>query len=118
MGIWPAGSDATDVNTCELTASRQLLVCGGDDGAVKLFNAPCVVHEAPYVVGTGHSTAISCTRFLRGDRLVVSAGGGDRAVVLWEVQTRSGTTPRAGNSALPPMPSRVTMVQAPIKDIE
>ena len=95
---------------------------GGDDGLVKLFHAPCVVEEAPYVQGTGHSAAVTCARFLKGDQLAVSAGGGDRAVVLWEVDNRPAAAAlphqRAGNSTLPPTRGRATMLQAPIKDIE
>jgi WD40 repeat protein len=122
MGIWPDGSDSTDVNACHLARDGALLLTGGDDGLVKLFNAPCVVEEAPYVHGTGHSAPVTCTRFLKGDRLAVSAGGADRTVVLWQVVQPTGRADtarqRAGSSALPPTRGRQMMRQTPVFDIE
>jgi microtubule-associated protein-like 6 len=122
MGIWPDGSDSTDVNACHLAHDGALLLTGGDDGLVKLFNAPCVVEEAPYVHGTGHSAPVTCTRFLKGDRLAVSAGGADRTVVLWQVVQPTGRADtarqRAGSSALPPTRGRQMMRQTPVFDIE
>ena len=107
MGIWPSGADATDVNACHLSADRSLLLTGGDDGVVKLFHAPCVVEAAPFQPGTGHCSALTCVRFLRGDRAAVSSGGGDRAIILWDlVREAKGVAHPAGTAALPGAPRR------------
>ena len=90
QGIWPPGSNPTDVNAVHMTSDRALLLCAGDAGGLQLFNAPCVVEGAPYVVGTGHCTAITCCRFLLGDRTAVSTGGGDRSVMVWRLVSAAG----------------------------
>jgi WD40 repeat protein len=120
QGIWPAGSNPTDVNAVHMTADRSLLLCAGDAGGLQLFNAPCVVEGAPYVVGTGHCTAITGCRFLLGDRTAVSTGGGDRSVMLWRL-VRSGGGEQGGGArgargyvaALPDMPHRACMLNNP-----
>jgi hypothetical protein len=43
MGIWPDGSDGTDVNACDRSGSGRHLVTTDDFGGVNLFNHPCVV---------------------------------------------------------------------------
>ena len=130
MGIWPEGANGTDVNACHRSSDAGLLVAGGDDGLLKLFNAPCVVEGAPYVEGTGHCSAITCARFLRGDRTLVSSGGNDRAVVLWELVDQShgrgddraaARAPKAEAQAvarLPDQPRRRCMLATPTIAIE
>ena len=68
------------------TADGAYLLTADDFGEVKLFNSPCVVEDAPYNAGTGHSSFVSCARFLRGDAGAVSAGSKDRAVIRWAVE--------------------------------
>lgn len=124
QGIWPPGSNPTDVNAVHMTSDRALLLCAGDAGGLQLFNAPCVVEGAPYVVGTGHCTAITCCRFLLGDRTAVSTGGGDRSVMVWRLVSAAGGErerfeggarggARAGVAALPSMPHRTCMLNNP-----
>ncbi|KAK3262979.1 hypothetical protein CYMTET_28194, partial [Cymbomonas tetramitiformis] len=53
MGIWPEGSDGTDVNSIDRSPSSSrwsggIVVTADDLGQVKLFNYPCVIHRAPF----------------------------------------------------------------------
>ena len=83
--MWPDGSDGSDVNAAHRSTDGRHLLTADDLGGGKLFNCPCVVEDAPYSLGTGHCSHVTCARFLRGDRAAVSTGGADRAVMLWEL---------------------------------
>lgn len=48
MGIWPDGSDGTDVNAVDRSKDGEFLVTSDDFGMVKLFNYPCVIDDAPH----------------------------------------------------------------------
>jgi WD40 repeat protein len=104
MGIWPEAANSTDINACHLSDDGDLLLTSDDSGSLKLFNAPCVVEGAPFNEGTGHCSAITCARFLKGDRAAVSSGGADRAVILWALKQCGSAPSRA--AALPDQPHR------------
>jgi len=83
IGIWPDGSDGSDVNAVHRSADGRLILTADDFGTLKLFHCPCVVEDAPYRRATGHCSHLSCARFLLGDELAVSSGGSDRSLMLW-----------------------------------
>ncbi|KAK9820398.1 hypothetical protein WJX72_009942 [[Myrmecia] bisecta] len=109
MGIWPDGSDGTDVNSVDRANSGKptydkeagLITIPGDDDSpdgvrgasfmvsaddfslVKLFNYPAVADDAPFRAFRGHSSFVSCTRFLCDDKTVITVGGADRSVFQW-----------------------------------
>lgn len=41
LGLWPDGSDGTDINAVCRTNDKSLLVTGDDFGKVHLFTYPC-----------------------------------------------------------------------------
>jgi microtubule-associated protein-like 6 len=45
MGIWPSGSDGTDVNSLDRSRSQRYIATADDLGLVKLFNYPCVMKD-------------------------------------------------------------------------
>ena len=53
---------------------------------MKLFNYPCVYNDAPFREYRGHASHVMCVRFLADDRRVVTAGGHDRAVLVFRTQ--------------------------------
>ena len=59
--------------------------CSDDDGMVKLFNYPCVIHDAPHRAYRGHSSHVMCVRFNSDSSLVCSVGGHDWAVFQFRV---------------------------------
>jgi len=85
MGIWPDGSDGTDVNAVCASRDGRYLVTAGDDGLVKLFNFPCVVEDAPHRAYRGHCSHVMCVRINYADRRVCSVGGKDRAVMQFKL---------------------------------
>ena len=82
-GIWPSGSDVTDVNAVDLTSNRRLLASGDDFGFVKLFEYPVRGKFAKHKKYTGHSAHVTNVRWTTGDRLLVSVGGGDTSTMVW-----------------------------------
>ena len=93
MGIWPAFSDGTDINAVDaLThgkrAESKLVVTGDDDALVNLLNYPCVVRHAPRKTYGGHGAHVTNTRFFLqadGTTGVVSTGGRDASLILWDI---------------------------------
>ena len=41
LGIWPEGSDGTDINAVARSFNNNLLATGDDFGMVNLFKYPC-----------------------------------------------------------------------------
>jgi microtubule-associated protein-like 6 len=85
MGIWPDNSNGTDVNAVHMTRREDLVVTCDDFGRVKLFNAPCVVEDAPFREYRGHSSHVMNVRFLTMEETVISCGGLDHAAFQWRV---------------------------------
>jgi len=125
MGIWPRGSDGTDIHALDRAAAGQpfaaasalrvsekktsgetrpvvdqktpveitvpegdaglaragYVVTADESGKIKLFNYPCVFHDAPYREYKGHASRAACARFTAGDFRVVTAGARDRALL-------------------------------------
>jgi WD40 repeat protein len=86
MGIFPDASDGTDVNSLCLSHDGKYVVTADDFGSVKLFNAPCVVEDAPCFEYSGHSSHVMGARFLRNDKYVVSVGGNDCTIFIWRTE--------------------------------
>ena len=85
MGIWPRYSDGTDINAVDVNISRGIVATGNDGSVVRLLNFPCVVENAPAKEYTGHSSHVLNVRFMRDGNHLMSVGGHDESVVVWEV---------------------------------
>jgi len=83
QGIWP-GPDFTDVNSTCRSNSRTVLATADDFGKVKLFKYPCVIEHASSKEHMGHSSHVTKVKFSAGDNYVVSTGGNDKTVLIWE----------------------------------
>jgi echinoderm microtubule-associated protein-like 6 len=86
MGIWSAGSNGTDINSVDRNAAGTLVASADDCGLVKLFNFPCVVHDAPHRACIGHAAHVTCVRFSANGTHLVSTGGADRSVFQFSVK--------------------------------
>ena len=51
---------------------------------VKLFKYPCVVESAARKEYMGHSSHVTKVKFSANDRFVISTGGNDKTVIVWE----------------------------------
>jgi len=97
QGISQRGMDGTDINTCSVTrntdlrmtsspnADKPLLVCGDDFGKIWLHNYPAIDCNASKSF-TGHSAFVVDVKWSYDDEKVISIGGGDQGVFVWDRQ--------------------------------
>uniref|UniRef100_UPI0037E74EF4 echinoderm microtubule-associated protein-like 1 isoform X6 n=1 Tax=Semicossyphus pulcher TaxID=241346 RepID=UPI0037E74EF4 len=85
FGLWPDGSDGTDINAACRSNDKSLLVTGDDFGKVHLFSHPCSQFRAPSHIYGGHSSHVTNVTFLFGDSYLVSTGGKDMSVMQWRI---------------------------------
>ncbi|XP_069008372.1 echinoderm microtubule-associated protein-like 1 isoform X4 [Embiotoca jacksoni] len=85
FGLWPDGSDGTDINAVCRSCDKSLLVTGDDFGKVHLFAYPCSQFRAPSHVYGGHSSHVTNVTFLHDDNYLVSTGGKDMSVMQWRI---------------------------------
>ena len=84
QGIWPPACTGYIVNyTCKNNANT-VIATSDDYSLVKLFRYPCVVEKANYKAYKGHSSHICKIRFSAKDMFLVSVGGNDKSVFIWE----------------------------------
>ncbi|KAJ8353596.1 hypothetical protein SKAU_G00211630 [Synaphobranchus kaupii] len=85
FGLWPEGSDGTDINAVCRSNEKRLLVTGDDFGKVHLFAYPCSQFRAPSHVYGGHSSHVTNVNFLFDDGYLISTGGKDMSIMQWRV---------------------------------
>lgn len=83
QGIWP-GLDYTDVNAVDRSRNGLLLATGDDFGQVKLFKYPCVQEQSAFNEHYGHSSHVTGVKFTANDTFVISTGGNDKTVLVWD----------------------------------
>lgn len=97
MGIWSGGTNGTDTNSVDRNPAGTLVATAEDSGAIKLFNFPCVVYDAPHRAYAGHAAHVTCVRFNADGTRLVSTGGADRSVMQFcvaQVPQAPPPTPR------------------------
>jgi microtubule-associated protein-like 6 len=67
-----------------MSNNKQVIATGDDFSLVKLFRSPCVVEHASYKAYGGHSSHIPKVRFTPNDKYLISVGGNDKSVFVWE----------------------------------
>ncbi len=86
MGIWPPYADGTDINGVDVCLEKGIVATANDAGGLlRLLNYPSVVRHAPGKDYTGHSSHITCVRFIRGGERLVTSGGNDGSVMVFDV---------------------------------
>jgi microtubule-associated protein-like 5 len=48
QGIWPPGSDMSDINSVDRHCGNKLLATADDFGLVKLFRFPCISKDSKF----------------------------------------------------------------------
>jgi len=92
QGAWPYFDDVEKGKAFEPTTvhrspgpEEKLLVVGASDGAVKLYNFPCLSKDAKCGVHRGHVRECGKVRFTADGKHAVSIGKYDRAIMIWNV---------------------------------
>jgi WD40 repeat protein len=86
MGIWPPYADGTDINGVDVCLEKGIVATANDAGGLlRLLNYPSVVRHAPGKDYTGHSSHITSVRFIRGGERLVTSGGNDGSVMVFDV---------------------------------
>nr|XP_039259121.1 echinoderm microtubule-associated protein-like 2 isoform X2 [Styela clava] len=85
FGVWPEGADGTDVNAVCRSHDTAYLASGDDFGKVHLYKYPCNKPRAPSSKHSGHSSHVTCVRFLGDDSTLLSTGGQDCGIMQWKV---------------------------------
>ena len=84
QGIWPPESTNYVVNYTCMSKNKKVLATADDFSLVKLFKYPCVVEKAKYKAFSGHSSHVCKIRFSKNDLFLISVGGNDKSVFIWE----------------------------------
>lgn len=79
-------------STCR-SHSRAVLASADDLGKVKLFKYPCVVEKgAQFKEYMGHSSHVTKCKFSANDNYLVTTGGNDKTVLIWETDFGVGAS--------------------------
>ena len=84
QGIWPECSSGDDINSCDVDKTRKVIVTADDYSKVKLFRFPSPVEKAAYNQYNGHSSHVTCVRFMKNNKHVISIGGNDKAIFQFQ----------------------------------
>ncbi|XP_014749249.1 PREDICTED: echinoderm microtubule-associated protein-like 3 [Sturnus vulgaris] len=85
FGVWPDGSDGTDINSLCRSHHERVVAVADDFCKVHLFQYPCARPKAPSHVYGGHGSHVTNVRFTHDDGHLVSLGGKDTSVFQWRV---------------------------------
>ena len=86
QGIWPPFSSGKDVNAADMCRHTKVLATGDDFSRIKLFRFPCSTPNALFLSYSGHADDVTCVRFTKDSRFLLSTGGNDRCVFQWKHQ--------------------------------
>ncbi|XP_055082992.1 echinoderm microtubule-associated protein-like 4 isoform X2 [Periophthalmus magnuspinnatus] len=95
FGVWPEGSDGTDINAVVRSHNRRVLALADDFCKVHLFSYPCCTPKAPSHRYSAHSSHVTNVSFLHNDSHLISTGGKDMSILQWRlVESSAGPTPK------------------------
>ncbi|XP_077350936.1 EMAP like 4 isoform X3 [Festucalex cinctus] len=89
FGVWPEGSDGTDINAVIRSHSRKVLAVADDFCKVHLFSYPCATAKAPSHKYSAHSSHVTNVSFLFDDAHLISTGGKDTSILQWRLLDKS-----------------------------
>uniref|UniRef100_A0A3Q3B700 EMAP like 4 n=1 Tax=Kryptolebias marmoratus TaxID=37003 RepID=A0A3Q3B700_KRYMA len=85
FGVWPEGSDGTDINALMRSNNRKVIALADDFCKVHLFAYPCSKAKAPSHKYSAHSSHVTNVSFLFNDSHLISTGGKDTSIMQWRM---------------------------------
>ena len=62
-----------------------MIATGSDDQKVRIFTYPVTIPKQKCKEYTGHSSHVTRTLFSKDESYLLSVGGNDRTIILWDV---------------------------------
>lgn len=87
-GMWNNryyASQTALMTTASRSTGSDMLISGDHDGYLRLFRYPCITSRAEYAEAKVYSGTIACARFLFGNRSLITVGGTDASLMVWEL---------------------------------
>ncbi|XP_043916203.1 echinoderm microtubule-associated protein-like 4 isoform X2 [Protopterus annectens] len=103
FGVWPEGSDGTDINALIRSHNRKVIAVADDFCKVHLFQYPCSKAKAPSHKYSAHSSHVTNVSFSHSDGHLVSTGGKDMSIIQWKLVEKV-TLPSSNGTAEPSTP--------------
>ncbi|XP_044284682.1 echinoderm microtubule-associated protein-like 4 isoform X2 [Varanus komodoensis] len=85
FGVWPEGSDGTDINALIRSHNRKVIAVADDFCKVHLFQYPCSKAKAPSHKYSAHSSHVTNVSFTHNDSHLISTGGKDMSIIQWRL---------------------------------
>ncbi|XP_038176287.1 echinoderm microtubule-associated protein-like 4 isoform X1 [Arvicola amphibius] len=85
FGVWPEGSDGTDINALVRSHHRRVIAVADDFCKVHLFQYPCSKAKAPSHKYSAHSSHVTNVSFTHNDSHLISTGGKDMSIIQWKL---------------------------------
>ncbi|XP_063159016.1 echinoderm microtubule-associated protein-like 4 isoform X2 [Candoia aspera] len=85
FGVWPEGSDGTDINALVRSHNRKVIAVADDFCKVHLFQYPCSKAKAPSHKFSAHSSHVTNVSFTHNDSHLISTGGKDMSIIQWRL---------------------------------
>ncbi|XP_019301928.1 echinoderm microtubule-associated protein-like 4 isoform X6 [Panthera pardus] len=111
FGVWPEGSDGTDINALVRSHNRKVIAVADDFCKVHLFQYPCSKAKAPSHKYSAHSSHVTNVSFTHSDSHLISTGGKDMSIIQWKLVEK---LPLPQNEIV----ADGTLTKAPISSIE
>ncbi|XP_060655816.1 echinoderm microtubule-associated protein-like CG42247 isoform X1 [Drosophila nasuta] len=75
----------TIIATCSRSAAHDMLASGDAEGYLRLYRYPCISPRAEFHESKVYSGMLACARFLCGDHTLITVGGTDASLMVWDI---------------------------------
>uniref|UniRef100_A0A671NGT0 Echinoderm microtubule-associated protein-like 4 n=1 Tax=Sinocyclocheilus anshuiensis TaxID=1608454 RepID=A0A671NGT0_9TELE len=97
-GVWPEGSDGTDINALVRSHNRKVIALADDFCKVHLFQYPCSRPKAPSYKYSAHSSHVTNVSFMHSDSHLISTGGKDMSIMQWRLVEKTSSLVHSDSS--------------------